>query len=210
MRVSLPTVGVLAGLGAGAVAAWRLSHRFGVDPARAAVALPGDDLVPDASVQADRGIVIDASTEDVWPWLTQVGRDRAGFYSWTVLENAVGCEITDVHELRPEWSGRAVGDVVELAPGFGLRVAESVPGVALVLSSDGATVPDDMQTASMDFGFSWAFVLTDLDGMTLLHLRERYAPHTPAASAVCRAVLPVSALMTSRMLQTIKRLAESP
>ena len=53
------------------------------------MALPGDGVVPGATAQQTRAIGIDAPAERVWPWLAQIGQDRAGFYSYDVLENLV-------------------------------------------------------------------------------------------------------------------------
>jgi len=52
-------------------------------------------------------------------------------------------------------------------------------------------------------------VLVDEGASTVLHARERYLPHTRAADASCRATLAASAVMTHRMLHTVKALAES-
>ena len=41
--------------------------------------LPGDELV-DADVTMDRTFMLDASPSAVWPWLVQIGKDRAGLY----------------------------------------------------------------------------------------------------------------------------------
>ena len=43
--------------------------------------LPGDDLVPSPMMELTHAITIDASPEQVWPWLVQLGHGRAGFYS---------------------------------------------------------------------------------------------------------------------------------
>jgi len=42
----------------------------------------------------------------------QIGQDRSGFYSYTFLENLVGCDMPRVERLRPEWKPRAVGETV--------------------------------------------------------------------------------------------------
>ena len=42
--------------------------------------LPGDDIVRDPHIQATHDIIIDAPPDRVWPWLVQVGYDRAGWY----------------------------------------------------------------------------------------------------------------------------------
>jgi hypothetical protein len=41
---------------------------------------PGDDIVPDAAVVMDRDRILPAPARDVWPWIVQLGKDRAGWY----------------------------------------------------------------------------------------------------------------------------------
>jgi hypothetical protein len=43
--------------------------------------LPGDELVPNPGSQSTRAVTVNAAVEAVWPWLAQVGQDRAGFES---------------------------------------------------------------------------------------------------------------------------------
>ena len=40
-----------------------------------------------------RAVTIDAPPEAVWPWIAQMGQDRAGFYSYDHLENLFGLHI---------------------------------------------------------------------------------------------------------------------
>lgn len=209
MRTRTVLFGALGALGALALATgW--PTRQGLTRSQAAVSLPGDLILPTAPIVADRALTIHAPADAVWPWLTQIGQDRAGFYSWTRLENAIGCEVSDVHELSPQWSTREVGDEVSLAPGMVLRVAVSSPGHALVLTSQGGSVPEEAaDSATMQFDFTWAFVLIDEGDSSILHVRERYLPHTRAADVSCRATLAASAVMTQRMLHTLKSLAEA-
>src|SRR5690606_11236338 len=49
--------------------------------------LEGDDIVPDARAQLTHATTIDAPPRDVWPWLVQMGGQRAGWYSWDILDN---------------------------------------------------------------------------------------------------------------------------
>jgi len=203
------TVTSLVVAAAAACVATGFPARTGLTRSRAAVSLPGDLLLPTAPIVADRAVTIDASPDQVWPWLTQIGQDRGGFYSWTAVENQLGCQVTDVHEMRPGWAQRAVGDEVALAPGMSLRVAVSAPGRALVLTTEGGSLPEDAAgSASMQFGFTWAFILIDEGDSTVLHVRERYLPGNRSADVMIRAVLVGSAVMTHRMLHTIKGLAE--
>lgn len=185
--------------------------RVGLTRSEAAVSLPGDLLLPGATVVADRSLLVGAPPERIWPWLTQIGQDRGGFYSWTALENAMGCQVEDVRELRGEWSSRKVGEPVHLAPGMSLRVALSSENDALVLTTRDGQVPDGHEDSpAMDFEFTWTFaLLPEAGGATRVHVRERYLPHSRVAEVTCRATLVGSALMSMRMLRGIKDLAEA-
>ncbi len=74
------------------------------------MALPGDDVNPDRTRQSTLAITINAPSDVVWQWLVQVGQDRAGFYTYTWLENLFWADIHNVNEIRPEWQHLAVGD----------------------------------------------------------------------------------------------------
>src|SRR5579862_2507543 len=51
-----------------------------------ALELPGDHLIPDADVVLDRRARLTATPEQVWPWLVQLGKGRAGWYMSRRLE----------------------------------------------------------------------------------------------------------------------------
>jgi hypothetical protein len=86
---------------------------WGATAEERAMALPGDVAPP--SAYFTRAVTIGASPEAVWPWLMQIGQDRAGFYSNDWLENLFGGDIHNAAELRPEWQDRAVGDRIPMA-----------------------------------------------------------------------------------------------
>jgi hypothetical protein len=102
--------------------------------------LPGDELVPDPATQSTRAVSIDAPVEAVWPWLAQIGQDRAGFYSYERLENLAGCEMRNADEIHPEWQSRELGETVWLHPRTGLPVARFEPNRVLALEGWGAFV----------------------------------------------------------------------
>jgi len=74
--------------------------------------LPGDTQAPSAYLT--RAITINAPSSKVWPWLMQIGQDRAGFYSNDYLENLTGANIHNADVIRPEWQLRAVGDKIRM------------------------------------------------------------------------------------------------
>jgi hypothetical protein len=91
---------------------------WGATPEEQQLALPGDgDSAPAAYFT--RAITIEAPASAVWPWLLQIGQDRAGFYSNDWLENLAFADIHNADVLRPEWQQRALGDRVPMAGGRG-------------------------------------------------------------------------------------------
>lgn len=79
-------------------------------------ALPGDDLVPSPLSQTTRAVTIQATPEQIWPWLVQLGQGRGGLYSYEALENLVGCDLHNADRIHPEWQDLKVGDIVRFMP----------------------------------------------------------------------------------------------
>ena len=196
------------GAGAAAVAGAAVARVLTGGP-DADLALPGDCLLPGAPIVATHGLDIAAPAERIWPWLVQMGADRGGFYTFDRLERAVGLGIHNANAIHPQWQDLAVGDQVLLAAeaGFGLRVALLEANHVLVLSSQGVRAPQSAG-ATMDFDFTWAFVLLETVGGCRLLVRERYRPHAAVAWAVVAATLPVSRLMTRGLLAGVRRRVE--
>jgi uncharacterized protein YndB with AHSA1/START domain len=114
---------------------WHL--RWGAEPEDERRELPGDELLPKDGIQILHAVTIDAPVEKVWPWLAQLGQDRAGFYSYEWLENLAGCEMKNADRIRPEWQHRELGETVHLHPAGGLKVTMFEPGRALGLEGWG-------------------------------------------------------------------------
>jgi hypothetical protein len=112
-RVVLPVFALLWAVYLVAVHPWLMN--WGATSAEVSMSLPGDEagLGPDAYFT--RAITIEAPPSVVWPWLIQMGQDRAGFYSITWLENLVGADIHNASSIHPEWQHRSPGDNVPLA-----------------------------------------------------------------------------------------------
>jgi hypothetical protein len=125
-------------------------RRWGAIDDEIAAALPGDELSSGAA--ANHAITINAPIEKVWPWLVQIGQDRAGFYSYTWLENLFRADIHNSDEIVPQWQTLKYGDYIRLASkkvyGDGplLRVSHVVPGRSFVLQGWGEFVSTRRQT----------------------------------------------------------------
>src|SRR5919202_6937513 len=112
-------------------------QRWGATAEEVSAALPGDDLTAEPASQVTRALTVAAPPGDVWPWLVQLGADRAGFYSYDWLENLFGLGIHSASEVVPEWRQVAVGDVVyaDRARTGGWTVVDVVPGEAVVMKA---------------------------------------------------------------------------
>jgi len=166
-RAALVAAAALVGAMA-AYSAWcePWSRRWGATDDELDARLPVDDMVVPDAVVTTRAITVHAGIDDVWKWLVQIGQDRAGFYSYTWLENLVVAGMHNAHRVHPEWQARERGDQVWLADerrfqGRGCQVAALVDRPhGLVLVS-----PDDwnrLQRGERATG-AWGFFLESVD-----------------------------------------------
>ena len=160
--------------------------------------LEGDDIVTGAAGQLTHAATIEAPPQEVWPWLVQMGGQRAGWYSWDMLDNG---RTPSANRIIPELQKLAVGDVLPARPTGpeGFEVVRILPERALILGS-----------LTPDWEGTWAFVLEPLaGGRTRLVTRYRAAP---APGLKMEVLLPlyarVHAVMERKQLRTIKDHAE--
>ena len=189
--------------------------RWGTTPAEIRATLPGDDLFPVYAGEATHAITIHASTEKVWPWLMQIGQDRSGFYSYTFLENLVGCAMPRVNRLVPEWRRRAVGETVWFATpkrfsGQGRMITAAVqPQRSFVMVS--ANDWNRLQAGKQAQEGFWSFTLEPLgnDQSRLIARIRGGTPPTFASRAAGRLFWePMHFIMEQKMLRTIRDLSE--
>ena len=96
--------------------------------------MPGDELVPHPTLCATRGITIDASPAEIWPWLVQMGGyTRAGWYSYDRFDNA---GVPSADHICPQLQDLEVGDVMLTSRTAGFTVDAIDPGRSLVLVID--------------------------------------------------------------------------
>jgi hypothetical protein len=176
---------------------------------------PGDELTSPQAGNATRAITIYASPAQVWPWIVQIGQDRAGFYSYTWLENLLRCDMHNAQSIVPAWQSRRAGDTVWMCDQarFGGRgrtiVAELIPDRALILAapSDAEAVA---KTGRAPSG-TWGFVLDRIDAhQTRLIMRTRMAGHRGVLLNLWNWFVfdPAHFIMERRMLMGIKQRAE--
>ena len=206
VRVALESFAAGAAVyGAIAVVAWPLHRAWGSDPADHALTLPGDRAARNPALELQHAVTIDALPQDVWPWLVQIGQDRAGFYSYDWLERAFGVDIHNANEIRPEWQSRQAGDRVHATQANYLR--------GLFGAEPGWTVTEVERNRAMVLQYWGAFVLEPTaDGRTRFIIRtkvgdERMPPWIAALDMM--AFETPHFIMERRMMLRIKSLAEA-
>lgn len=125
---------------------------------------PGDELMADANMVFDRRRGIAAPADEVWPWLVQLGKDRAGWYLPRGVERLLPPGRRATRAILHEHQRLAVADRV---PDYGgrdawLEVAQIDPARALVYRTERRGTP-----------FSWALLLAPTAAGSELHLRFR-------------------------------------
>jgi hypothetical protein len=176
---------------------------------------PGDDLIPNGHRYGAMATTIAAPPERVWPWLVQMGCDRAGFYSFDRLDNG-GRASADV--IHTEWQDLREGDRVASHPdgSHWFDVALVVPERALVLRAS-VTVPaarnfDPAQGLPRAYSDStWGFFLRPTgEGHTRLVVtgKARGRPHAPIVVASWLFWDPAHWVMQLKQFSCLRRRAE--
>lgn len=203
------TLGAVVTVYAVAVRPWFLS--WGATEAERTRALPGDGIAP-GSRSTTRAVTIAAPADEVWPWVAQLGQDRAGFYSYEILEDLVGGEMPRAAQILPDAQEWRPGDSLWMYPPEKLDSLGSapllaiVPGRALAFGTWWAGTPHDRPPDG-----SWAFVIEPAgEATTRLLVRSR---GTSAPSVLGRAFdrgffEPAHFVMERRMMDGIRGLAE--
>jgi len=137
--------------------------------------LPGDDVLPDAGLVMDRVLRLDGAPEDVWPWVEQLGKERAGWYMPRAVERFVPRSRRATRAIQPHLLGLSVGDRIpdwgQGTPYFEVLLIE--PPRHLVYWSERERKPR-RGVARPPMRLTWALVLSELGpAATQLHLRLR-------------------------------------
>jgi len=168
--------------------------------------------MPTAKAELTDGITIEAPAERVWPWLLQMGCQRAGFYSVDWLDNA---GVWSSRELVPELQQLSVGQIIPASPerddGFEVLGIDAPRALILGGLYDAQAEKQLAFSAPLPARYwqvTWAFVLEQLNERTTrLHVRARAAfPESGALHA--KWIRPVHHFMQREMLLHLAARAE--
>jgi hypothetical protein len=142
--------------------------RWGATDAEVNRVMPGDELDPHPTFLATRAITIDGTPQDIWPWLIQMGYQRAGFYGYDILENLGSTRgMVSADRILPEFQHFHAGDDVLLSPVARLTFRAIEPNQYLIWVGDTAVAPG---------GFTWALYPLDAQHTRLVS-RIRWSHH---------------------------------
>jgi len=187
--------------------------RWGATDDEVTASYPGADLVPEGERGATMAVTIEAPSDQIWPWLVQMGGDRGGWYSWDRLDNGGRPSAQEVH---PEWQDLALGDYVKYwtrgGPVDACEVAALEPNRFLGLRG-----LNDLRGRTLDSKElrPWAYV----EGLWGFLLNELPSGHTRLVIGGYQAIrprwlgrfvfywlyVPVTWIMQARMLVVLKR-----
>jgi hypothetical protein len=204
MKMFLKLIGFFAGFVVLAIIAIVLltpwMDRWGATEAEIAATYPGDELVPEPASFVNRAITINASPEDIYPWIVQLDANKGGWYSYTWLETyLLKCPMVNADRIHPEWQDLKVGDNVYMCPDAPVpppyTVAQIHPNQAIVWGHQENGKWVDL----------YQFVIVpQADGATRLILRTR----TMAVGGIWDVMHPGIFVMERGMLNGIKERAE--
>ena len=191
---------------------WHL--RWGATGAELTQSWPGDDLIPEPRRDVTHAMTIAAPAAIVWAFIVQIGQDRAGYYSYSWLENLFRADIHNMDHIVPEYQKRVVGDTVWMARkdrygGKGrMVVAHLEPCKSMVLiDPESWDAPQRGKTAVKGL---WAFHVREIDkSTTRLVIRGRAGQLSRVADLMDYFFWePAHFVMERKMMLTVRALAE--
>ena len=170
---------------------------------------PGDILTPSVTKTFTRAIDIDASAEIIWSWIVQFGLERAGFYSYELLERIAGIPVKNVEVLLPNYQSLDLDTEIKLHPDTpATPIGALLKDHYICFGQRGNTTtntPDPRQ--------SWSIYIESLNQkscrLVLRSCMEDLRVPTLKKRFILALEEPIDFLMEQRMLRTIRRLAES-
>jgi proline iminopeptidase len=159
-------------------------------------------------------VTIEAPRSRVWPWLVQMGCDRAGWYSWDRLDNG---GVPSAEEIHPEWQEISIGDRMASTPSgsawfevaavererfLGLRAALDLRGHPF----DTAGIRPHLHSDSL-----WGFRLEELPGERTRLVVSGYQSARPRLLLIGNYLFwePAHWIMQTRQFANLKRRAEA-
>jgi len=163
--------------------------------------MTGDAQIAAPSYETTLSVSVNATPNEIWPWLVQMGYRRGGLYSYDWLDRLFGfLDAPSADHILPEFQTLKVGDVIPVGRGADFPVIAIDTYRSLVLGGE----RDGTQ-------WTWQLGLYPIsDRQTRLVSRNRaYLPKTFGSTLFMLVLEPAAFIMTRKMLLGLKRRAEA-
>jgi hypothetical protein len=179
--------------------------------------LPGDEIIANAVGSATHAITIEAPATAIWPWLIQMGQQRAGWYSYDWLDHS---GIPSAARIIPQLQQAREGDLLNAGPnpdsGFYVLQMDAlqtlVLGACFDVDSGKAFRPDVPVQPAHYLCTTWGFHLQkETEDITRLIVRARldYSGSETFKGQFRRIYMnQVHGFMERKQLENLKRRAE--
>lgn len=139
---------------------------WGATPEEINRPMPGDELDTQPTFLSTRAITIEGTPHEIWPWLVQMGYNRAGYYGYDIIEN-LGSKsgLHSAERIVPELQEVKVGDEVPISAAGSWVFYAIEPEDYFIWSSKAS-----------DCAFTWALYPID-ENHTRLVSRIRWSHH---------------------------------
>jgi hypothetical protein len=194
----------------------RWYRRWGAADDELRQAIPGDELVPHPKSQITMAVAVQAPAAKVWPWFVQLGCQRAGWYSYDLLDNG---GIPSADRIIPAFQQLQVGDIVKALPrgdfGFPVAIVEANKQLTLAGTTDTRTGEKaDPHDPNLEAYFSGnqTFLLEEIDEKStrlIFRMRIDWNPSLGGTLAYKGFLEPISFVMGRQTLLNVKRRAEA-
>lgn len=193
----------------------RLLH-WGATKDEVTGAFPGADLIPGGKRFSTMAVTLDAPPSQVWPWLVQMGYDRAGWYSWDRLDHGGK---PSARRLHPEWQDISAGDRLMSEPKgphwFEVAAVEPERFLALRAAMDlkGRQFDSSGPRPRYFTDALWAFQLDELPDRRTRLVVSTYSVSRPKLFGAVTGLLfwePAHWIMQTRQFQNLKARVERP
>ena len=185
--------------------------RWGATDTEARRMLPGDEFTPEARFISTHAITINAPPDKIWPWIVQIGNERAGWYSYRFVELLVNDgKLLDEgasYRILPQFQAIQANDLIPVG-NEAFKVIAVEPNHFLALKTGFDMVEDANSADRTHSGFN--FVLEPIDSQTTrLFARARFVSRSLLETLVLLSFLePGHFIMQTKMLHGIKQRAE--
>ena len=139
---------------------------WGATPEEINRPMPGDELDTQPTFLSTRAITIEGTPHEIWPWLVQMGYNRAGYYGYDIIEN-LGSKsgLHSAERIVTELQDVKVGDEVPISAAGSWVFYAIEPDQYFIWSSKAS-----------DCAFTWALYPID-ENHTRLVSRIRWSHH---------------------------------